>query len=70
MTGYSSLEPLGWSQHFQAAAETAISENEALRHSQPGRIGRVDRGACVVLTAAGPVTATSIRWFRRMSARR
>ena len=36
-----------------------MSENTALRHSQPGRIGRVDRGACIVLTAAGPITATS-----------
>ena len=59
MTAHTPLEPLGWNSHFRGAAETAISENEALRHSQPGRIGRVDRGACVVLTAAGPVTATS-----------
>ena len=59
MTADTPLESLGWSQHFKAATETAMSENTALQRSQPGRIGRVDRGACVVLTATGPVTATS-----------
>jgi ribosome biogenesis GTPase len=54
------LADLGWEESWQealsAAASTAL--DEALPTGMPGRVARVDRGMCTVLTAAGPVRAT------------
>jgi len=53
------LEHLGWDAHFAALTQEAVTENASLKDSQPGRIGRVDRGTCVVFTKDGTIAATS-----------
>lgn len=55
----SALQRLGWDDHFNSSAQQIIIQNASLKDSQPGRIGRVDRGACAVFTSDGLITATS-----------
>lgn len=53
------LERLGWDDHFAQAAEAVAHKNALLQNSLPGRIGRVDRGACVVFSQRGILAAKS-----------
>jgi len=53
------LQRLGWDHHFSSLAQQVIAQNALLKDSQPGRIGRVARGACAVFTSDGLITATS-----------
>lgn len=53
------LELMGWGDHFAQAAQAVAHENALLRDSLPGRIGRVDRGACMVFTQRGSLGAKS-----------
>lgn len=46
------LERLGWDSSWQEAASAYRD------HRLPGRVSRVDRGICTVLTSTGPVRAT------------
>jgi ribosome biogenesis GTPase len=50
-----SLEPLGWDSSWSVVFEQRRRPGADAR---PGRVGRVDRGRCVVLTDEGPVQAT------------
>ncbi len=54
-----SLEKYGWDEDWSEQVTLACRHNSQLRHSQPGRVGRVDRGACVVHVADGQITAAS-----------
>jgi ribosome biogenesis GTPase / thiamine phosphate phosphatase len=47
------LPSLGWDDSFAVAYRA-----DARPDDQPGRVSRVDRGVCTVLTAAGPVRAS------------
>ncbi len=53
------LALMGWDDHFAQAAQAVAHDNAQLRDSLPGRIGRVDRGACVVFTQRGSLGAKS-----------
>ena len=54
------LADLGWDESWHEALVSAapVDSDPALPTRVPGRVVRVDRGMCTVLTAAGPVRAT------------
>ena len=54
-----SLEQYGWDEGWAAKMAAACRHNSKLSHSQSGRVGRVDRGACAVYAAGEQITAVS-----------
>jgi ribosome biogenesis GTPase / thiamine phosphate phosphatase len=53
-----SLADLGWDDDWAATLEATVVGGSARGELVPGRVARVDRGLCTVLTATGPERAT------------
>lgn len=54
-----SLEQYGWDEGWAEQADAASRAAPQLLHSRPGRVGRVDRGACSVFADSEQITAAS-----------